>query len=72
MKLKIFIFICCISKVFLVFIETKHKTDLDATYFKLHLRHLFMLKGVAAFKLKGNLYFLIGLNTQSNKHIFWL
>ena len=31
-----------------------------------------MLQGVAALKLKGNLYFLISLHTQSNKHIFWL
>ena len=30
-----------------------------------------MLQGVAALKLKGNLYFLISLQTQSNKHIFW-
>ena len=35
-------------------------------------RHLFMLQGVAALKLKGNLYFLISLHTQSNKRIFWL
>ena len=33
---------------------------------------LFMLQGVAALKLKGNLNFLISLHTQSNKHIFWL
>ena len=31
-----------------------------------------MLQGVAALKLKGNLYFLISLPTQSNKHTFWL
>ena len=31
-----------------------------------------MLQGVAALKLKGNLYFLISLHTQSNKQIFWL
>ena len=30
-----------------------------------------MLQGVAALKLKGSLYFLIRLHTQSNKHIFW-
>ena len=29
----------------------------------------FMLQGVAALKLKGNIYFLISLHTQSNKHI---
>ena len=28
-----------------------------------------MLQGVAALKLKGNLYFLISLHTHSNKHI---
>ena len=33
---------------------------------------IFMVQGVAALKLKGNLYFLINLHTQSNKHIFWL
>ena len=27
---------------------------------------------VAALKLKGSLYFLSSLYTQSNKHIFWL
>ena len=32
----------------------------------------FILQGVAALKLKGNLYFLISLHTQSNKQIFWL
>ena len=32
----------------------------------------FKLQGVAALKLKGNLYFLISLHTQSNKQIFWL
>ena len=31
-----------------------------------------MLQGIAALKLKSNLYFLISLHTQSNKHIFWL
>ena len=31
-----------------------------------------MVQGVAALKLKGNLYFLINLHTQSNKRIFWL
>ena len=31
-----------------------------------------MLQGIAALKLKGNLYFLTSLHTQSNKHIFWL
>ena len=30
-----------------------------------------MLQGVAALKLKGNLYFLISLNIQSNKHIYF-
>ena len=33
-------------------------------------RHLFMLQGIAALKLKGNLYFLCRLHTQFNKHIF--
>ena len=31
-----------------------------------------MLQGEAALKLKGNLYFLISLHIQSNKHILWL
>ena len=31
-----------------------------------------MFQGVAAFKLKGSLYFLISLHSQSNKHLFWL
>ena len=31
-----------------------------------------MLQGVAALKLKGNLYFLSSLHTQSNKQLFWL
>ena len=30
---------------------------------------IFMVQGVAALKIKGNLYFLINLHTQSNKHI---
>ena len=34
-------------------------------------RHVFMLKGVAALKPKGNLYFLSSPHTQSNKHILW-
>ena len=29
-----------------------------------------MLQGVAALKLKGNLYFIISLHTRSNKRIF--
>ena len=33
-------------------------------------RHLFMLQGVAALKIKRDLYFLNGLHNQSNKHIF--
>ena len=32
--------------------------------------YIFMLQGVAALKLKDNLYFLSSLHTQSNKHIF--
>ena len=31
-----------------------------------------MLQGLAALKLKGDLYFLSSLHTQSNKHTFWL
>ena len=31
-----------------------------------------MLQGVAALKLKENLYFLNSLHTQSNELIFWL
>ena len=31
-----------------------------------------MLQGVAALKLKGNLSFLISLDTHSNKNTFWL
>ena len=34
--------------------------------------HLFMLQVVELLKPKGNLYFLISLHTQSNKHIFCL
>ena len=30
------------------------------------------LEGAATLKLKGNLYFVISLHTQSSKHIFWL
>ena len=34
--------------------------------------YIFMLQGVAALKLKDNLYFLSSLHTQSNKHIFFM
>ena len=37
MKLEILNFVFAYVRSILVFIEIKHKIDLDATYFKLHL-----------------------------------
>ena len=50
-------------------IEWSGSTPCTERYFE---RNLFIMQGVAAWKLKGNLYFLCSLPTQSSKHMFWL
>ena len=34
--------------------------------------HISSLRGMAAWKLNGNLYFLVSLDTKSNEHIYGL